>query len=70
MSAGISINRVVDQLASNIKELNQKLNMIDKRLEQIDIKLDSIDEFQKKKYEKLNAYTRYLSRYNNKKISK
>ena len=46
--------------------------MIDKRLEliarRIDIKLDSIDEFQKKKYEKLNAYTRYLSRYNNKKI--
>ena len=48
--------------------LYDKLDEVLSRLDKIDIKLESIDEFQKKKYEKLNAYTRYLSRYNNKKI--
>ena len=48
--------------------LYDKIEEVLTRIDKIDIKLDSIDEFQKKKYEKLNAYTRYLSRYNNKKI--
>jgi len=50
--------------------LYDKIEEVLTRIDKIDIKLNSIDEFQKKKYEKLNAYNRYLSRYNNKKISK